>query len=169
MNPATLCLWFIAATTTASARWRQRTHSLSFVVFLLLVAGLPARGANIFVTSTDDKIGGGIGCSLKEAMYAAVFSPDATNIVVGTLQLRAERADSGDGRVYLIVVRDTDSKGNTGFSCSSVVVPHDSSASALAAVNSQAATARAYCQAKNGAPPPGYFVIGDGPVIGPKQ
>lgn len=98
-----------------------------------------------------------------------VFSPDATNIGVGTLQLRAERADSSDGRVYLIVVRDTDAKGNIGFSCSSVVVPHDSSASALAKVNSQAAAARAYCQGNNGAPPPRYFVIGDGPVTGPKQ
>jgi hypothetical protein len=37
------------------------------------------------------------------------------------------------------------------------------------AVNAQAAAAKAYCLAHNGAPPPGYFVIGDGPVIGPKQ
>jgi len=56
-----------------------------------------------------------------------VLSPDATDIAVGTLRLRAERVDSGDGRVYLIVVRGTDTSGNTGFNCSTVVVPHDSS------------------------------------------
>jgi len=98
-----------------------------------------------------------------------VFSPDATNIAVGTLLLRAERVDSADGRVYLIVVRAADALGNAGFSCSTVVVPHDTSAVSLASVNSQAAAAQAYCQAHNGAPPPSYFVIGDGPVIGPKQ
>jgi hypothetical protein len=97
-----------------------------------------------------------------------VFSPDATNLTLGTLNLRAERIDSGDGRVYLILVRGTDAAGNTRFNCNTVVVPHDSSASAMASVNNQAAAAKAYCQA-NGAPPPGYFVIGDGPVIGPKQ
>jgi hypothetical protein len=36
-------------------------------------------------------------------------------------------------------------------------------------VDAQAAAARAFCEANNGAAPPGYFVIGDGPIIGPKQ
>ncbi len=99
----------------------------------------------------------------------AKFSPDATDIAVGTLQLRAERVGSGDGRVYLIVVRGTDTSGNTGFDCSTVVVPHDSSAKSLASVNSQAAAAQTYCQTNNGAAPLGYFLIGDAPVIGPKQ
>jgi hypothetical protein len=35
-------------------------------------------------------------------------------------------------------------------------------------VNAQAASAVLYCN-QNGAPPPGYFVVGDGPIIGPKQ
>ncbi len=96
---------------------------------------------------------------------ATVFSPDATNIGVGTLRLRAERANTGDGRVYLIVVRGTDGSGNTGFACTAVVVPYNNSSISLAAVNSQAAAALSYC----GTPPPDYFVIGDGPVVGPKQ
>src|SRR5262249_14144008 len=37
------------------------------------------------------------------------FSPDATDIAVGSLRLRAERQDNGDGRVYLIRVEATDS------------------------------------------------------------
>jgi hypothetical protein len=98
-----------------------------------------------------------------------VFSPDAAHIAVGTLRLRAERKGSGDGRVYLIVVCGTDAAGNTGFACSTVVVPHDASKSSKASVNSQAAAAQAYCEANNGAPPAGFFPIGDGPVVGPKQ
>jgi hypothetical protein len=99
----------------------------------------------------------------------AVFSPDAANIGVGTLRLRAERAGSGDGRVYLIVVRGTTAAGETGVSCATVVVPRDGSSVSAAAVDSQAASAKAYCVANNGAAAPGYVVIGDGPVIGPKQ
>lgn len=37
-----------------------------------------------------------------------------------------------------------------------------------AAVNRQA-VARAFCEANNGSAPAGYFVIGDGPTVGPKQ
>ncbi|HTI39691.1 MAG TPA: choice-of-anchor Q domain-containing protein [Vicinamibacterales bacterium] len=44
---------------------------LTILLAVLSAVALPARGATIFVTTTDDKIGGGFGCSLKEAMYAA--------------------------------------------------------------------------------------------------
>jgi hypothetical protein len=98
-----------------------------------------------------------------------VFSPDARNVAIGTLRLRAERTDAGDGRVYLIVVSGSDSSGNSGFGCSAVMVPYSNSASSLGAVTTQAAAAVAYCQSHSGAAPPGYFSIGDGPVIGPKQ
>ena len=96
------------------------------------------------------------------------FSPDAKDIGVGTLRLRSERDGNGDGRVYLIVVKATDACG-TVVTCNTVVVPHDQSASSISAVNVQAAAAKAYCEAHAGAPPPGYFVIGDGPIVGPKQ
>jgi hypothetical protein len=36
-------------------------------------------------------------------------------------------------------------------------------------VLSDASTATNYANANDGAMPPGYFVIGGGPVIGPKQ
>jgi len=98
-----------------------------------------------------------------------VFSPDARNLAIGTLRLRAERADAGDGRVYLIVVRGSDSSGNSGFACTSVVVPYSNSASSLAAATAQATAAVSYCQGHGGSAPSGYFTIGDGPVIGPKQ
>ena len=95
-------------------------------------------------------------------------SPDAKNIGIGTLRLRSERRGDADGRVYLIVVRVTDAAGNVTNVCTTVVVTHDQSSASIASVNAQAAAAKAFFMA-NGVPPPGYFVIGDGPIIGPKQ
>jgi hypothetical protein len=100
--------------------------------------------------------------------HEAGLSPDAASIGVNTLKLRAERAGDGDGRVYLIVVRASDSAGNTGFSCGTAVVPHDSSAASVRSVNNRAAVARAYCDS-TGASPPGYIAVGNGPIIGPKN
>jgi hypothetical protein len=83
--------------------------------------------------------------------------------------LRNERVDSGSGRVYLIVVKATDSQGATGFGTATVVVPKSQSPEGLNAVSTSAAAAKAFAGSHNGVPPAGYFVIGDGPVIGPKQ
>jgi len=94
----------------------------------------------------------------------AVFSPDAKDIAVGTLRLRGERVDSGNGRVYLIVVRS-----GSSFATDTVVAPKSASPANVASVNSQAAAAKSFADANNGAPPAGYFVIGDGPIIGNKQ
>jgi hypothetical protein len=66
------------------------------------------------------------------------------------------------------MVRVKDSAGQTGVGVATVVVPKNQSQSSVNAVASQAAAARAYATS-NQAPPPAYFVIGDGPVIGPKQ
>jgi hypothetical protein len=98
-----------------------------------------------------------------------VNSPDAKDIDIGTLRLRAERVDSLDGRVYLIVVKATDASGNVSFRVATVVVPKGQSVASINSVNAQATTARNYALTHNGSPPPGYFMIGDGPIIGPKQ
>jgi uncharacterized repeat protein (TIGR01451 family) len=98
-----------------------------------------------------------------------VFSPDAKDIAVVSLRLRQERMDSVDGRVYLIVVKATDAAGGTGFATATVVVPKSSSAANVASVNAQAAATKAYADSHNGAPPAGYVVVGDGPIIGSKQ
>jgi hypothetical protein len=97
------------------------------------------------------------------------FSPDAANIDIGTLRLRAERIGGGNGRVYLIVVKVTDAAGNVSVTVATVVVSKSNSKASADAVNAQAAAANAYALSHAGAPPPGYFVIGDGPIIGPKQ
>lgn len=100
---------------------------------------------------------------------STVFSPDAKDVAVATLRLRQERVNSGDGRVYLIVVSATDDAGGTGFDTATVGVPKNRSENSIASVNDEAAAAKAFADASNGAPPAGYFAIGDGPVIGPKQ
>jgi FtsP/CotA-like multicopper oxidase with cupredoxin domain len=96
------------------------------------------------------------------------FSPDAKNIAVGTLRLRAERNQKGDGRVYLIIVTASDTAGNVAKSCLTVVVPKDQTTKSINSVMAQATAAKTFCEA-NGTAPAGYFVIGDGPVIGNKQ
>ncbi|HEV8489153.1 MAG TPA: DUF11 domain-containing protein [Candidatus Limnocylindrales bacterium] len=98
-----------------------------------------------------------------------VFSPDATGLAPGTLRLRSERVSTGDGRVYLIVVTATDEAGGTGFATLTVTVPKSSAAKSIASVTALASAAKAFADANGGAAPPGYFVIGDGPIIGPKQ
>jgi len=97
------------------------------------------------------------------------FSPDAKDIAVATLRLRQERASNGDGRVYLVVVTATDEAGGTGFATGTVAVPKSSSPANISFVLDQAAAANAFANGNGGSPPPGYFIIGDGPVIGPKQ
>lgn len=98
-----------------------------------------------------------------------VFSPDAADVGIGTLRLRAERVKNLDGRVYLIVVRAVDAAGAAGFATTTVVVPQKPSPSSLSSVSAQAAAAKSYADAHGGTPPPGFFVIGDGPIIGPLQ
>lgn len=95
------------------------------------------------------------------------FSPDALDIAHQTLRLRSEREGDRDGRVYLILATATDG-GGTGHACCTVTVPQNMSPKSRQDVLSQAAAAEAVCEA-TGAPPAGYFVIGDGPILGPKQ
>lgn len=103
-------------------------------------------------------------------------SPDAKGIAPApTLRLRAERKGNADGRVYLIVVTATDESGNVGYDAVTVVVPHDKSKKSIASVNAQAQAAEARVEefvsflSGDSGLPSGFFVIGDGPVLGPKQ
>src|SRR6185503_17269189 len=100
------------------------------------------------------------------------FSPDAS-MTAGDLRLRAERSGRGDGRVYLIVVTVKDTDNATGLfhfhECVFTVgVPHDMSAASIASLLAQEEAAADFWN-ENGTAPPGYVVVGDGPVIGPKQ
>jgi hypothetical protein len=97
------------------------------------------------------------------------YSPDAKDLALDSLRLRAERKGNGDGRVYLVVTEATDSSGNRGSSCCTVVVPSSNTRSAQTSALAQAAAAQAYCLANEGTAPDGFFSASDGAVLGPKQ
>jgi len=121
---------------------------------------IPASSIKVQVFSDEDELAPGSGN----------FSPDAKSLMAtGSLRLRAERSGSANGRVYLIVAKATDSSGNTGFCTGTVTVTHDQSATSIASVAAQAVAAQAYAASHNGPPPPSYFLIGAGPIVGPKQ
>ncbi len=99
-----------------------------------------------------------------------VHSPDAKDIAPDTLRLRGERVEANNGRVYLIIVTATDTSGGVSRNYHTVVVPKNNKQANISLVYAEAAAAAAAAQSNgDGTPPPGYFVIGDGPVIGPKQ
>jgi hypothetical protein len=92
--------------------------------------------------------------NLQVQVYSDEPQSDLGNdaqLVNGTLSLRAGRHDDSDGRVYLIVVTSTDTCGNVGVCCTTVIVPASNSPAAEAAVQAQAAEAQAHCSA-SGAP-----------------
>jgi hypothetical protein len=94
-------------------------------------------------------------------------SPDAADIGVGTLRLRAERSDKKHGRVYLIVLKATDESGNSSYAYSTVVVPKAQNLASIALVTAQAVAARLSARPDGSRFTP--YLVGDGPVIGPKQ
>jgi hypothetical protein len=94
-------------------------------------------------------------------------SPDAADIGVGTLRLRAERSDKKHGRVYLIVLKATDASGNSSYAYSTVVVPKAQNLASIAVVTAQAVAARLSARPDGSRFTP--YLVGDGPVIGPKQ
>jgi hypothetical protein len=142
---------------------RRPNHALTLIGFFARAVDncsgpIAASSIKVQVFSDEDEL----------APSSGNFSPDAKNLTAtGTLQLRAERRNDADGRVYLIVATATDSSGNIGFSTCTVTVPHDESAKSGGSVAKQAAAAQAYAANHNGSPPPGYFVIGNGPIVGP--
>ncbi|MET0646463.1 MAG: cadherin-like domain-containing protein [Pyrinomonadaceae bacterium] len=116
----------------------------------------PAVVIDVFSDEDDEEQAGGM-------------SPDAKDVAAGSLRLRAERRGDADGRVYVIRIKATDQSNNVSYSYCTVVVPHSQSKSSLSAVNAQAAAAVAAFVAAGNNPPAGFSLVGDGPVVGPKQ
>jgi Bacterial Ig domain len=149
----------LVSTVTATSLWPPN-HNLVNVGLAVSAAdnsGDPVQ-ISVAVYSDEDDLTPG----------SPEHSPDAKDIAPGTLRLRAERDGAGDGRVYLIIITATDSSSNTSRNCLTVVVPKSKSAADAAAAAQQAQAALAHCAA-HGTPPAGFFLVGDGPVVGPKQ
>ena len=152
----------LTTSVTTSQLWPPN-HNLINVGLAASNTGICPANRTVNVFSDEDDV---------DPQTSGDMSPDAKNIALGTLRLRAERRDSGagaDGRVYLIVTTTNDGTGNGAFSCTTVTVPEGQSSSQLASVAAQAAAAKTFCTNNGGSAPPGFFVVGDGPTIGPKQ
>jgi DNA/RNA endonuclease G (NUC1) len=93
---------------------------------------------NLFTVNVTDLVAGASDnfdatVSLSSVEIASVSSDEGTaasgDIVIGatckSVQLRAERDGSSDGRVYTIIFRVRDTAGNTGYATAIVTVPHD--------------------------------------------
>ncbi|MFL6335649.1 MAG: Ig-like domain-containing protein [Pyrinomonadaceae bacterium] len=104
-----------------------------------------------------------------DAEQVGGMSPDAKDVAAGSLRLRAERRGDADGRVYVIRIKATDTSNNVSYSYCTVVVPHSQGKADLNSVNAQAAAAVAAFVSNGNNPPAGYFLVGDGPAVGPKQ
>lgn len=149
----------VACGVSASALWPKNAQ--------LVPVGFTASGSDncgtsplhVRVFSNEDDVG---------AASHPRFSPDAADIAPGTLRLRAEADRHGDGRVYLIVTETEDNAGNAASCAQTVVVPKNQSPAAVTFVQGQAAQAKAYYET-HGQAPAGFVLVGDGPVIGPKQ
>jgi hypothetical protein len=127
-----------------------------------------------FLATVVDNCDAQVGTSLATAAWSNEeetlnpHAPDAADFA-GALRLRAERRDSGSGRVYLLVSTAADACGNSAFACTVVGVPHslsDASATLLAGDMTQA---KLQCEAQAGAPPAGFFLQGQSPPTPPKQ
>lgn len=73
------------------------------------------------VTSNEPQNGLGDGDTTPD--WTTPVINQATGVI--TLQLRAERSGSGDGRVYTIAITATDASGNSSTADVKIVVPHD--------------------------------------------
>ena len=67
----------------------------------------------------------GSGSATTDAGRVATFTYTGTTI--DTVEVRAERAGSGDGRVYVITFTGDDGRGGTCTGTVTVSVPHDQS------------------------------------------
>lgn len=75
----------------------------------------------------------------------------------GSLQLSAERAGDGTGRIYLVLLV-TDNGNNEVIDCCAVVVPHDKSQAAMDQIEYEAAIAQMECL-DNHEPPSSFFQL----------
>ncbi len=154
-TPPVICAWL----------WRVMlwppNHDLEHVGLWIHVADECGQTSEPVITVYADE-------DDQEPTGDGVHSPDAKDLGCGGVRLRAERKGNGNGRVYLIVIEATDDSGNAARTCCTVVVPHSRAPLSLLSVMQQAAAATAFFNT-TGLVPPGYVLVGDGPVIGPKQ
>lgn len=90
---------------------------------------LSGLAGSLLVTATSNEPENRTGQQGSAGTGRRASAPDdsGTDIVIsgGTVQLRAERAESGTGRVYTITATASDLAGNTATETATCTVPHD--------------------------------------------
>ncbi len=136
----------VMCTTDLAALWPPN-HSMRTVTLIVTATDVCAEPdevlpINVHVRSDelDDASGVGDGATTGDVNgsdgyslapgggvdVTSCFSFDtATSSWIGTVQLRAERAGTGDGRKYTLDVEALDSHGNSSQTSCCVIVPHD--------------------------------------------
>lgn len=154
---ATVVLVFLLALPVMAADVEPPWISVSVATGELWPPNKQMTGVGLSAIATDD--------SGDVFLMTGVYSDedhggsiDVSDPAPGTLQLRAEREGTGDGRVYLIMVRAFDSSFNTSHDCTSVVVSKSQNPALVAGLQAQAAAAVATCKAF-GLPPVGYYAL----------
>jgi hypothetical protein len=122
-----------------------------------------------YMTADRDKKFPGVGNFVAAFERVRMLQGLPAQAIIMKIENDGNRAGMNDGRVYLVIVSATDEAGGLGFAALTVTVPKSSSPDHMAEVAAQAAAAKSYPEANDGQPPPGYFLVRDGPEIGPKQ
>lgn len=113
----------VACSATPTSMWPPN-HQLKPVTLTVTVTdengGSGAAGWKLVsVTSNEPDNGTGEGDLPSDIQDWSLGTADTTG------QLRAERSESGSGRVYTLVVEGRDQQGNTAQCTTTVTVPHD--------------------------------------------
>jgi hypothetical protein len=95
----------------------------------------PPNGSFVSVTlavNATDNCDASVACAITNVTSSEPITGSSDNtspdwIITGplSLNLRAERSDSGPGRVYTITVKCTDFSGNSATKSLTVTAPHD--------------------------------------------
>ena len=120
-----------------------KTHTIRIDKTAPVIAGLPADGCTLWppkhalvtvatVSASDALAGVGPGSAMvtatsSEAPLARGSGQTSPDVVINgtTVQLRAERAGNGPGRVYTLTARAVDLAGNVATATAKCTVPHD--------------------------------------------
>lgn len=138
----------VTCSATTSTLW-PANHSLVDIGLRMTVSDnldpAPRIAVSVFSNESNNEAGSGN------------LSPDG-RITSTQVLLRAERSGSGNGRVYVVIVKATDSSGNISTGFCTVVVAHDQSNASINRVRQMAAQISAQTL-----PPAGYLLIANGP------